>query len=133
MKLFSIVVAIVIMSACSGGPTGPSPAPTPGIPSNIGAPVTNNPVPTPTKTPLTISPASVTLHLGQSQVFTSTGGDGIYILTPADPYLAFTSVMDPKVAGRITVTAVSLDWGPTGTVEVVNLNETATAVIKIVR
>lgn len=131
MRFISIfaLFSIVSLSACGGSPTDPSTV----IPPVGGdVPVTSNPARTVVRTPLTISPASVTLRVGQSQVFTSSGGDGFYILSPAMPYQAFRSEMDPIVAGKITVTAVARDFGSTGTVEVENLTEKATARITIV-
>lgn len=61
----------------------------------------------PSNSPLTLAPASVTLSAGGSQTFTASGGDGWnYVWTPVQPEACFSSdilVMSPPKQMRVTM------------------------------
>lgn len=81
-----VLFCAILLSACGGGPTGPS---SPAAPSSSA---------------LTISPSSVTMSVGQSVVFTASGGDGYnYVFTPVWPYYAFDTTWISSKQIRVTM------------------------------
>ena len=89
--ILSALVLCLLISACGGdSPTGPTPTTGPSsntttVPSNPNP----NPNPTPAPTPagnLGLSPENATIGVGQSMVFTASGGDGWNYTMMASPF-----------------------------------------------
>lgn len=89
--ILSVLVLCLLISACGGdSPTGPTP--TTGPSSNTTT-VSSNPAPNPNPAPapppasnLRLSPENATIAVGQSMVFTASGGDGSNYTMMASPF-----------------------------------------------